>query len=61
MQFMNLSRKRSRAMIKAIVGFTLLALGVSTADSEHVLIPLVLVIIGSAFLFIYQKEFDDEE
>ena len=48
-------------MIKAIVGFTLLALGVSTADSEHVLIPLVLVIIGSAFLFIYQKEFDDEE
>ena len=48
-------------MIKAIIGFTLLALGVSTADSEHIIIPLSLVIIGSIFMFAYQKEFDDEE
>ena len=48
-------------MIKAIIGFTLLGLGVATADSEHIIIPFALVIIGSAFLFTYQKEFDDEE
>ena len=48
-------------MIKAVLGFVLLALGVSTADSEHVIIPLALVIVGSIFLMLCQKEFENDD
>lgn len=48
-------------MIKAGLGYLLLALGVSTIDSEHLIIPLALTIIGSVLLLVSSKEISDEE
>lgn len=38
------------------IGWILLAIGVSCADSEHLMIPIVMVVVGSLMMYFGSKE-----
>ena len=48
-------------MEMATAGLTLIAVGVALAESEHLIIPIAITLVGILLLRIGAKEFDDEE
>lgn len=47
--------------IKITIGFIMLALGMSTISSTHLIIPAVIALMGATLILIASKEYEDEE
>lgn len=47
--------------VKITIGFVLLAIGMSTISSTHLIIPAVIAIMGASLILIASKEHEDEE
>lgn len=46
---------------KIAIGFIMLAIGMSTISSTHLIVPAVIAIMGASLILIASKEYEDEE
>lgn len=46
---------------KTLAGFIFLAVGMSTINSEHLIIPAIVAIFGATLILIASKEYEDED
>ncbi len=46
---------------KITIGFIMLALGMSTISSTHLIIPAAIALMGATLILIASKEYEDEE